>query len=364
MLQVCGITYDHTVNYGSCFQAYALQHAIEKIKMKDGAECRYQLIPIKTFKEWPNNKSLRRVVLFPLMKLHHRQFSGFEDTYMHFASVNSLSELPQLNRYIDAFVCGSDVIWNPDMNYHIKAFFLDFADGYKFSYAASFGKDHIDSAIMNSIAPLLNDFRGISVREKSGVEILKHYVSKPVRTVVDPVFLLQREEWEQQFPDIMDKHGYIFVYITHFNNSIRFFLKELKEKTGLRVIYAAAGPKQAIRQGMLQVHTPEKWLHLLKNADYVVTNSFHATAFSIVFHKKFFTVVSGDKTKGINVRMNDLLDIVGLGDRMFSDAPKELDLAEIDYTAVDTVVSNMRDESLSFLSENLENAYLLKQSKQ
>jgi len=96
---------------------------------------------------------------------------------------------------------------------------------------------------------------------------------------------------------------------------------------------------------------------LLRDAEYVITNSFHATAFSILFHKKFFTVVQGDKDKGINIRMNDLLNDLGLQDRIFSSVPETFDLKDIDYTNVDRILEEKRAESMAFLRENLEAAY-------
>ena len=150
---------------------------------------------------------------------------------------------------------------------------------------------------------------------------------------------------------------YIFVYATHLNNTINNFLNKLKDTTNLRVVWAVAGPKQAIKRGILKVQRPDEWLGLLNNAEFVVTNSFHATAFSVLLHKKFFTVVHGDKTRGINVRMNDFLNTIGLDNRIFTGVPSSFDLSDFDYSCVDEKIQNMREESLGFLRHNLEIAY-------
>ena len=121
------------------------------------------------------------------------------------------------------------------------------------------------------------------------------------------------------------------------------------ETTGQKIIQSAYAPKQAIKQGMIQVQKPERWLQLLRDAEYVVTNSFHATVFSILFHKKFFTVVHGEKAKGINVRMNDFLTSVGLEDRIYSSIPNKIDTEDIDYTDADEKIASLREESLTFL---------------
>ena len=357
MLRVCGITYDHTVNYGSCLQAYALQEAIDSIRLADGEECSYSLIPIRSFREWPARITFARLCLLPLISLHRTQFRRFEKSHMHFAKVQGLRELPLLNQENDAFVCGSDVIWNPDLNFQLDAFYLSFANKYRFSYAASFGKTDIDDQTIEKTRIHIDAFDAISLRERTGLEILKKITDKPARIACDPVLLMTKNEWEDELSIQKEKDKYIFVYITHLSQTVQGFLDMLKRKTGHKIIYAAYGPKQALTFHMLQVQTPEKWLGLLHDAEYVVTNSFHATAFSVLFHKKFFTVVNGDKAKGINVRMNDFLTALGLEDRIFSSMPEQLDLSEIDYTEADKRIEKMREESLAFLRENLEAAY-------
>ena len=173
---------------------------------------------------------------------------------------------------------------------------------------------------------------------------------------------MTKTEWERYITANKQGEKYIFVYITHLSKTVQEYIKRLRTKTGFKIVYAAYGPKQALKLGKIQVQTPERWLQLIHDAEYVVTNSFHATAFSVLFHKKFFTVVNGDKDKGINVRMNDFLTGLGLEDRIFSDIPAELDLSDIDYTKVDEKIRIMREESMEFLRQNLEAAYQQKKA--
>ena len=112
-----------------------------------------------------------------------------------------------------------------------------------------------------------------------------------------------------------------------------------------------------IKHGMLFVQSPNEWVSLLKEAEYVVTNSFHATVFSVIFHKKFYTVVDTDRTKGTNVRMYDFLNTIGLESRFCSSVPDTIDLSEIDYTTADEKIASMRTESLAYIQRNLEEAY-------
>lgn len=354
---VYGLTFDHTTNYGSCFQAFALQRAIEKITVR-GEKCSYFLIPIKTFKDYPINR-IKNLLISPFMSLHRLQFIPFENKYMNFASCSSLRELPSLNAQADAFVCGSDVIWNPDYNSGLGAFFLDFATKYKFSYAASFGKTEISKNDLDFTREKLASFDAVSVREKTSLEIVCKCTEKPIEMVSDPVLLLETKDWDEitaPCPVSVSKR-YIFVYSTHLNKTFKSFIVALRKQTGLEVILSTCGPKQALKQGMLSVQSPQEWLSLLKHAEFIVTNSFHATVFSVMFHKKFYTVVAGDKAKGINMRMNDFLNTVGLGVRIYSSVPEVIDTSEIDFTHTDSVIVRMRSESLVYLQQNLEEAY-------
>lgn len=319
---------------------------------------------ILAFREWSAGLLFSRLAVFPILRLHRMRFAGFEKQHMCFAPVKNLRELPSLNQETDAFVCGSDVIWNPDVNFNFRAFYLDFAQKYKFSYAASFGKAEITDAMLSEIRPYLNAFNALSLREKTGAVIAKRCTDKPVRIVSDPVLLLTREDWNGVIPPADSDEKYVFVYITHESEPIRRYLDKLKKKTGLKIVYSAYGPKQALMQGMIQIQSPQRWLQLLRDAEYVLTNSFHATAFSVLFHKKFFTVVNGDKAKGINVRMNDFLSGLGLEDRIFSAPPEQIDLSEVDYSDVDRKIAELREASLGFLQENLETAYRLKQENE
>ena len=167
MLRVYGLTYDHTTNYGSCFQAYALQTAIESMTIQ-GEHPSYFLIPILTFRDLPIsvNFNLLRLVKNKIKRLfffeQRKKFIPFEKKFMKYADCHQMKDLPFLNETADAFVCGSDVIWRPDLNNRLGIYFLDFATKYKFSYAASFGKTELDKDYIAFAADNLISFNSIS----------------------------------------------------------------------------------------------------------------------------------------------------------------------------------------------------------
>lgn len=355
MLRVCGITFSHSPNYGSCLQTYALQRAVESQTIC-GEECMYRVIPVQMFKDYPGI-GITSTIIKPFMAWNRLSYRSFYKKYMHYVKCNRFSELPELNQRFDAFVCGSDVIWNDSINHHVSAYFLDFAEKYRFSYAASFGKAEISDEFVRFVGDKIDRLNAVSVREPSAVQIAERFTQKPVAVVSDPVLLVDRTEWNRIAGERIEKKPYIFVYATHLNENLERYIAKLKEITQLPVVWSVSGPKQAIRKRVFKMQKPEEWVRLLRDAEYVVTNSFHASVFSVLFHKRFFTVVHGEKNKGINVRMNDFLNALGLEDRIFSSVPDELDLSEIDYSEVDQKIEAMREEALAFLRQNLEAAY-------
>ena len=187
--------------------------------------------------------------------------------------------------------------------------------------------------------------------------MIRQYIQKDAEIVADPVLLLNKTDWEEIADRPARERKYIFVYATHLSQTIKDFIGRLQRETGYEVVYSAFGPKQAIKLRMTKVQSPEEWLGQLIGAEYVITNSFHATAFSVLFHKKFFTVVSGEKSGGINVRMYDFLNSMSLSDRLFNDCPADIPMGEPDFMSADETIARLRADSVAFLQRNLEAAY-------
>ena len=357
MLRVCGITYLYTTNYGTCFQAYALQKAVEQIEFGSGEHCEFQFPALwhckDHFSSEYDNYLYNRIL---------KKFGSFQDKEIAFTECDSINSISTLNDRFDAFICGSDVIWNPEYNHRLGMYYLDFADKYKFSYAASFGTTAADDSFLLTAGKWISELSDISVREQSSVEIVERCAGRTPIVVPDPVLLLRKEDWKGIIGDSKKIPKYIFSYATHYTPEFRQFLSRLEETTGLKVIKSVwfRGTRQALKEGIYRIQSPEKWLSQLYNAEYVVTNSFHATVFSSLFHKKFFTLVQGNKDEGANIRMYDYLQRIGLSERMLSSVPENIDLSEINYSGTDRLICEMREAGLQFLKKNLENAYLQK----
>lgn len=361
MFQVYGVTYVPTTNYGSCLQAYALKTAIGKMTVGDGEPVSYRQIPLTDCPGYyPPSKNVK-TVLVRLVKNNYlkRPFLRFEKRNMVFTAVYPIDQLDELNRTADAYVCGSDVIWNTDFNKNCKAFYLDFASRYRFSYAASFGKGVLNEKDEAMARRYLPELDAISVREKTSAEHAKRFTEKPVEVVADPVLLLAREDWISVAKKPKREH-FIFVYSTT-NSKLAAVIDQIAERlhetTGFPIVHVDWNLRMMLKHGRFRYRSPDEWLGLLQNAAYVVTNSFHATVFSTMFHKCFFSVVPKSGREGIGSRLYDYLEQLGLQDRIHLSCPPELDLTPPDYSLADAQIAQLRERSLGFLQRNLDAAW-------
>lgn len=365
MLKIFGVTYTFTANYGSCLQAYALQNTIESMQISD-EPVRYSLIPIGHAPGYAksNAKGIKPFIKRMITKHSRKQFIPFEKKYMHYAPVLPLADFREYNDMADCFVCGSDVVWNPTFNHGLSEYFLSFAEKYSFSYAASFGQGDVSESHFPGIGALLERLDSISVREPKSAEIVKKCLGKDVEVTVDPVLLLDRNAWNQIAERENMEGDYILVYSVCTSKLLRSFVKKLSEQTGLKVIFSGGNAGAVLKLGVGRAQTPERWLQLMRDAKYVVTDSFHGTVFSALFHRTFFTIVNQGQGAGFNIRMIDFLQGIGLEDRLFSSLPDEINCSEIDYRESDARLSEKITRSKAFLRKNLEAAYMRKNAQE
>ncbi len=358
-MQIYGVTYTHTSNYGSCLQAFALQYSIGHMSIC-GEKCEHELVPVDIFVRsisGRKKKSIIKKLRSVLANIYKYRIRQFERQYMRFSSCSAMEMLPALNETADAFVCGSDVIWNPKYNHGLTCFYLDFAEKYAFSYAASFGASELSEAYFQKYGKYIDKLDAISVRESQGLENVARCTDKPASVTVDPVFLLSREQWNE-LAEAENKNGkYILVYSIGKWKLQDDFVKKLKKQTGLKVKVLVGNQNAALQEKVFTLVSPQRWLQLIRDAEYVVTNSFHGTAFSLIFHKKFFSVVHGKINEGFNIRTYSILSKLGMQERMLNSIPDSIDLSSPDYSAADDRLKEITASSLAFLQTNLEAAY-------
>lgn len=209
----------------------------------------------------------------------------------------------------DAYICGSDQIWNSYFqNGKDPSFYLDFApeNSQKISYAASFAIDEIDDKLKDFVTKSISRLNAVSVRETSGLDILEGLgISKGVQ-VLDPVFLITPDFWKTNFIREI-REDYLFIYDFDSNIEIKRYAQELAKKYNLKIYSVNKNITYADKNFWLE--GPETFLSLVYNAKIVLTNSFHAVAFSIIFNKQLYVF---NRNVSINTRMRDLLALVDL----------------------------------------------------
>lgn len=329
-MEIKTITCHDVYNAGASLQAYALQtylkslgHDVEIIDYKPlYLSNHYSFSSVNPTFNKPVIKQLYLLAKFPgRFKAYHSKrkanYDSFKNDYLCLTKnqYRSNEELKISPPSADVYFAGSDQIWNPLFNNgKDPAFYLDFApkDSIKASYAASFSVESLPNDIKDKTSEYLKNFDYISVRESSGIKILNSLGFDNCFNVCDPVFLLDKEYWEKLTFEI-SKEDYLLIY--DFDNSEKVKTiaqkvakeKELKIYSVFKLIYA---DKCFYDEG------PLGFLSLVKGAKFVVSNSFHATAFSIIFNVPFCVVNRQEK---INTRMADLLDSIGLRKCLLND---------------------------------------------
>lgn len=347
-MKIKTITCHDVYNYGASLQAYALMHYLENngheveiIDYKpDYLSGHYKLRVANPIYNKPIVKQLYLLAkLFPYLRSLKRKqlFDTFTADFLKLTSTryHSNEELKKNPPIADLYLAGSDQIWNTLFpNGKDAAFYLDFAPQGKIraSYAASIATDKIVSGWENFVLEKVMNLDQIAVREKTAVSVLNNIgVTKEISVVCDPVFLLSSNEWMKLIntSSPIIKEPYILVYDFDRSSNIKEITQYIAQKLRLKIIpigQTAFGHRADYSNSI----GPIEFLNLIYHARCVISNSFHATAFSIIFQKDFYVV---RRAESLNTRMEDLLRILSLSERLVSSC-KSLDLSKIDYKSV------------------------------
>ncbi len=360
------ITCHDVYNVGASLQAYALQtyltmqgHQVEIIDYKpDYLSHHYSLKYVAN----PNYNYpvLREVYLAAklperLIKLKSERKANFDRFKVENLKLtkrfNSYEELINDPPIADLYFAGSDQIWNPlFQNGKDPAFYLKFVknSAIKASYAASFAVESMVSDDLIKISNMIRNVDFISVRERSALKLLKQMQLKGT-VVCDPVFLLNENFWKKMavLPEM--KH-YQFIY--DFDNSevIKDAAQVLKQRYGYNIISTFSS---AISDRVFLNMGPLEFLGLLLHSDIVISNSFHATAFALIFHKDFFVL---PRKEQINTRMEDLLAGVGLSDRLIECVDDVDKTREINWDEVDRKLNMLINHSKNYINSVINSA--------
>lgn len=366
------VTFHRAINYGAVLQAYALEKFI-----KNGLCCKnveiidYQKQAQKeAYKLFRPNNSLLSIVqnLYTLLNINslnakYRKYRSFVEKYIDLSS-NSYDDtntelLSKDSTRYSYLISGSDQIWNVRMSDFDESYFLAFNNNAKkIAYAPSLGRLDFTPLEEEYFIRYLKTYNILSVREYQSREYLKKFYSKEIPVVIDPVFLISAQEWDEIAikPNIPGK--YILFYSLGNVAGIRKFVKKLSRVTGIKVVTILKSLRDVFSGFETRFDAgPQDFLGLISNAEYVVTDSFHAVSFSLIYHRKFWAFSPSESAgeRGSWTRIPNLLKIAGLENRILNaDNCDSVNIYEsIDFKKADSNLVPQIEKSKLFLRKSL-----------
>lgn len=283
------------------------------------------------------------------------------DSKSHYYS--GFQQLQKGSLNYSAVMVGSDQVWGP-FSLYSKFYNLLFVDNSipKFSYASSFGVSEIMPCQKKQTAFYLNRLDKIGLREQKGKEIVEELTNRGSQVVLDPTFLLTKKEWEVNINESKCKieEPYILCYILGERKDIRESIRNLRKESGIKIVNLPHIDNYHSMDddlGDINLYDvdPFDFIRLIRDASYIVTDSFHGSVFSIIFHKKFITFYRKDpKKKGsTHSRIDSLFSIFNIKNRIHSGNIYTEIQKDIDYEFVDKKLNDMRIDSMFFFKECL-----------
>lgn len=345
-------------NYGGLLQNYALQQVLKRLGHEPKtidfvvrtsftryllSTCKQLLIAILKCRR-PKLKPYVAVPTFrkPIM-------ADFVNNHIDRTKiVHSYTEDILKEERFDAVITGSDQVWRPMYNKYIEDMYLKFVPNNikKIAYAASFGVDTWEYTPKQTkrCAKHAKRLAAISVRENTGVALCKDYLGVNATSVLDPTLLAGAEAYKPLIKNKTEEQDYLFAYILDITPEKQAYVEGMAKSKGLKTII-----KSADKDASLSV---EDWLSMIANSSFVITDSFHGTVFSILFHREFYSIVN--IARG-GTRFASLLCPLGLDHRMVDMSQLQLTKSShIDWENVDNLLEKQREQSISFLNKGLQ----------
>ncbi len=375
MKKVILTTFFMAENYGAVLQAYALQSVlqqkdlhIEVLNYRDSdIEDVYRRIHLNHKSLWITLCSCISYLLFwRKNKIRHEKFKKFRDSYLQvgkeeYWSAETLMKNPP---QADVYITGSDQVWNTLITKGLSdVYTLNFGseEVRRIAYAASIGNGQIVPEQVELFREKIKIIDDLSVREDTAKEVLGQFVDgKKIFVALDPVLLRDKSDWEKDLAGFESKEEkYILAYHVEKNEEYRKTVEEVSKKFGFKVIHFEKWKRYWNTLNNAYTAGPLEFVSLIQHAEYVITNSFHGTAFSIIFHKKFWVFPH----RQTGSRVNDLLSLLGISERAVQTfeefSSKDYD-SEIDYVRVEKILTQERKKSLEWLENALKKSDDLK----
>lgn len=334
------------MNFGASLQSYAVQKMVAKCNIENTV----YLIDY-------NPHNYKRKLFFTFMG------KGFGKYNKKFLKILKFKDIKELNNIIDIFIVGSDQVWRPKyIKKTIEKYYFDFVDDNKtkIAYAASFGVDFWegDKELTEKIKPLAQKFDYVSVREESGIKICNNVFGIDAVCVLDPTLMIDKKDYQPILDDWKDESHKKKKYIAHMLLDDTVVLRDESNNIGKylksEINYIKGKDRKILGKTITFYNKVSQWLTYVKDAELVITDSFHCTVFSLIFNKKFVVVANPERG---TARLENLLGIVGLKDRFFTNIKDVLKSGildkNIDYVEVEKKLNVHREYSMNFLKKAL-----------
>lgn len=352
------LTFQNTTNYGAMFQAYALQTFINQYcaceilnytnsTLKD----RYEINPFKA-------KSIKD---FVKKSLHYKEnkknmliFDEFKRRKLNISDEEyNENNIAKADLKYDLFIAGSDQVWNFKLTNYDRNYFLTFASNKakRNSYAASLGVSKLNESDEQFLKELITQQNNISVRENEGKNLINDVISEKEKNMInvniDPVFLLSLKDWDKLIGNVnVTYNNYLFIYEVAYIPEILEFAKKIAKDKNLKILYVSASNKKLSGAITLKNITPLQFLKYIKNAEIIITSSFHGMAFSVIFNKIFYYGIPKNKAN-FGSRLNNLAKVLKLESRNYINYSQDINF--IDYNKVNNKIAAERRKAKDYI---------------
>ncbi|AEV69374.1 polysaccharide pyruvyl transferase family protein [Acetivibrio clariflavus] len=357
------ITMHNVKNYGSALQTLATQkkfeslgYIVEIIDFVRPDLSEKNILNTYTMKDSGIKKKIKQLIYIPTMKRWNKVFNSFlkENINLSEHTYYTSEDFEKYPIKADVFCTGSDQVWNSKWNKgFIPQYFLDFApeNSLKISYASSFGKDKLDDWEKDMTKKLLERYSAISVREISGLDILSDLGISFGKFIIDPTLAMPYEFWKQYIKPVKIKEPYLLVYQLNTNKQFDNYVKKLSKRKGLKLVRFCRRYDQVFQSGKsLLIPEVTDFISYIANAELVVTDSFHATAFSANLNTNFIAIYPPE----FSGRLSSFLSLVKLESRKL-ESFEDFDIADkkIDFSEVNKILEREREKVDNYLKEAL-----------
>lgn len=367
------LTFHNAHNYGAVLQAYALKTCVEQLGHEvriinyrnSGIDVQYPKLLMLRYWNYNRQKMGVKQFIYDLLRgvygqaAWYKQWNAF-DTFVNEKLLNGEKKRIRENDFeklgLDAYLLGSDQIWSSFLLGNLDPiYFGSFKKNEKIiSYAASLANGKIAEEEENVFKELTRNIDVLSVREEKLADQLSELTGRSVETVIDPTLLLSAEAYEKILPkkprNTFPKEPYVFAYFVVEEQPVADCARKIADELGLQLIelHYYHEPEHSA-ENQYADFGPEEFLYYIKHAEYVVTNSFHGTVFSILYQRKFYSVYKK------NGRVDNLLGFLEIPERHVENVTQIDAAAAIDYEQVNEKLAIYRHSSVEFLRQNLGN---------